>query len=632
MKDSRVFILQSLSEKFFQTSKQLAQLCGLSEKTIRVRVKELKSEMESHGAILISKQGQGYSLHITDMEAFSQWKMQMENQYKSSIPDNPADREDYLLAMLLNREEFIRYEDIIDFLYVSQKTLSTEMKRVESRLKEFNIEVVRKPGYGIRIKGHEFDVRRCIMEYFNRIERRYSYSEEKQVSQKQETAKYLLEKIKEKKIRFSEDAFESVLSYINISIRRMETGKYIRENHIPSRDHDMAEQQLALDLMEWIAKSNNLDKTKEEILYLGIFLASKRMLGTDEKENNFIISEKIDKLVMSMLKMVYETFHIELRDNFNLRMLLNQHMMPMDIRMKYGILLENPLLKNIQQKYLLAYSMATQGCIALKEYYGKEVPDEEIGFLAVLFALALDEKEQMIEKKNILLVCTSGKASSQMLLYQLKKEFGAHLKEIYICNIYELDTFDLKDIDYIFTTVPISKHVPVPIVEIHDFLEFSDILSVRKRLEGGDRRFLLEFYKREFFFPHIKAETRDQVLKKMCERINLIYPLPEGFYESVLEREALGSTDYGNLVAIPHPSRVMLDQNIISVGILDRPIRWSKNDVQLVVLVAIANSTRSTIQKFYEITSKVLLSSKGVNRILKSKEYETLLQVLLETE
>lgn len=632
MKDYRIFILQSLNENIFQTSKQLAQLCGLSEKTVRVRLKELKTEIENHGAVLISKQGQGYSIRITDEDKFSGWKVKMENQYKSSIPDNPADREEYLLAMLLNREEFIKYEDISDFLYVSPKTLSIEMKRIESRLKEFNMEIVRRPGYGIRIKGHEFDIRRCIMEYLYRIERRYTYSEEKQASQKKATAKYLLERMKEKKIRFSEDAFESILSYINISVRRMEIGKFIQESHIPSKEQDMEEQELAYELFEWISGTNHLKIPKEEVLYLGIFLAGKRMLGTDEKENNFIISEKIDKLVMSMLKLVHETFHIELRDNFNLRMLLNQHMMPMDIRMKYGILLENPLLKNIQQKYLLAYSMATQGCIALKEHYGREIPDAEIGFLAVLFALALDEKEQMIEKKNILLVCTSGKASSQMLLYQFKKEFGKHLNEIHICNIYELETFDLSRIDYIFTTVPITMHISAPIVEIHDFLEFGDILSVRKKLEGGDRSFLLEFYKRDLFFPDIKAETRSQVLKEMCGRINEVYELPEGFYESVLERESLGSTDYGNLVAIPHPSKVMVSQNIISVGILDKPIKWSQKEVQLVVLVAIANSTQSTTQKFYEITSKVLLSSKGVNRILKSRDFEILLQVLLEIE
>ncbi|MFR3729226.1 PRD domain-containing protein [Lacrimispora sp.] len=57
---------------------------------------------------------------------------------------------------------------------------------------------------------------------------------------------------------------------------------------------------------------------------------------------------------------IYKTFHIVLRDNFNLRMLLIQHMMPLDIRMKYGIFLENPLLENICKRYYLSYTIAAQ--------------------------------------------------------------------------------------------------------------------------------------------------------------------------------------------------------------------------------------------------------------------------------
>lgn len=88
-----------------------------------------------------------------------------------------------------------------------------------------------------------------------------------------------------------------------------------------------------------------------------------------------------------------------------------------------------------------------------------------------MFALALEEKEPMIEKKSILLVCSSGKASSQMLLFQLKREFVDYLNDIFICNVYELETFDLIHIDYIFSTVSILTHKSVPIIEVHDFLE-----------------------------------------------------------------------------------------------------------------------------------------------------------------
>ena len=246
--------------------------------------------------------------------------------------------------------------------------------------------------------------------------------------------------------------------------------------------------------------------------------------------------------------------------------------------------------------------------------------------------MALEERENQAEKKNVLLVCASGRVSSQMLLYQLKKEFGNYLDQVFVCNVYELEDFDLTGVDYVFATVPIYREVPVPDIEIHDFLEYGDLLAARRTLENGDRQFLLEFYRREFFFPHVKGSTREAVIEEMCREIRRYYPLPEEFASSVLEREELGATDYGNQVAIPHPSRVIVDRNIVAAAVLEEPVKWSGNQVRLVVLVALTNSMEERVQRFYEITSRVLLSPEKVGEIIGSRRYETLLKVFFGAE
>ena len=85
-------------------------------------------------------------------------------------------------------------------------------------------------------------------------------------------------------------------------------------------------------------------------------------------------------------------------------------------------------------------------------------------------------------------------------------------------------------------------------------------------------------------------------------------------------------------MAIPHPARVMVERNIVAVGILEEPVRWSRNQVQLVVLVALTDSMEEKVQKFYEITSRVLLSPDKVGEIIRSRRYETLLKVFFGTE
>lgn len=630
MGDGKILVLRCLTGQEFKTAEELARLWGVSEKTVRVRLKEMKPEIESHGGRLISKKGQGFLIRAEDRERFEQWVKELKAGKGAGLPDTPADRIEYLLAMLLNREDYIKFDNICQFLYISRSTLSGEIRQVEERLGKFHIELERKPAYGIRIRGNEFDIRRCLMENQKRVEDQYARQERKRNIKNQHMARFLLEQMREEHIRFSELSFESILEYIHVTAGRLKRGCMIREMPAPHCDVGQEERRLAVRIMGKLQEEQGIVAGEAETWFLGILLAGKRIHGSEK--TNFVISERIDRMVVDMLESIYQAFHIEFRDNLNLRMMLNQHLVSLDIRMRYGIEIDNPLLTGIQQKYLLAYSVAVQGSGVLKNYYDREIPEEEVGFLAFLFALALEERENRIEKKNVLLVCASGRASSRMLLYQLKKEFGDYLDQVFVCNVYELEDFDLTGVDYVFATVPIYREVSVPVIEIHDFLEYGDLLAARKTLENGDRQFLLEFYRREFFFPCVKGATREEVIGEMCREIRIYYPLPEEFASSVLEREELGATDYGNLVAIPHPARVLVERNIVAVAILKEPVKWYRNQVQLVVLVALTNSMEERVQKFYEITSQVLLSPDKVGEIIESRRFETLLKVFFQAE
>lgn len=105
-------------------------------------------------------------------------------------------------------------------------------------------------------------------------------------------------------------------------------------------------------------------------------------------------------------------------------------------------------------------------------------------------------------------------------------------------------------------------------------------------------------------------------------------PLPDNFLSSLLEREKHGSTDFGNLAALPHPVEVLPDENLVVVGVLKRPIRWKTNDVQLIILTSICDSTADETQRFYQTTARLLTDEKRVRRIVEGGNYETLMRAL----
>lgn len=114
----------------------------------------------------------------------------------------------------------------------------------------------------------------------------------------------------------------------------------------------------------------------------------------------------------------------------------------------------------------------------------------------------------------------------------------------------------------------------------------------------------------------------------MCKRARNVLVLPEGVEESVLYRESLSSTDYGNFVAIPHPYQTVVPETTVIVGILDRQIDWGRNQVQAVFLFLIGSQKDKNLQKFYQETMRIFMDEKAIQTIIKTKTYDAFLNYI----
>lgn len=622
-------ILNFLSENEYQTSGQLGKLVGASEKTIRTRLSDLNDEISRHGAEVTSKPRFGYQLVVKDREKWDDY-LQQEQKTEELIPANSKERIDYLIAILLSRPDYVKIEELSEFLYVSQKTLSNELKKVEFLFEKFNIELERKPYYGVRAVGNEFQKRCCILQCFMiSVSSFPSFRQERK-----EYADFVAEKLisiaKAHNIRFVETAFQNTVLYICLSINRMKKGIYIENVDINYQEEYENEIAAARELGLEIEKKYHIEIPETDIYYLSIYIAGKRLMNADsQKGPNYVISEEDDKLVMKILDEIYSTYNIELRDNLNFRIMLSQHLIPMRIRLKYGIPIEHIPLDEIKEKYFLALSMAQVAAAILADELRTKVSEDETACIAVYFALGMEEqKSKEKEKKKILLVCVSGRASSQMLVYRFRQEFKAYIESIDVCGMYDFEEYDLSSADLIFTTVPLYKKVDVPVMEIHDFLENKEIMQVKHFLQSGEKKFLYDFYHKKYFFNEIEGDTREEVLENLCKKIGEQTELPDGFLESVNKREEFGPTDFGNRIAIPHPCEIMTKETIVAVAVLKQEIVWSTHRVKLIVLTALSEENSKETQKFYEATTNFLMSREAVQEYIQNPGYEKFMELM----
>lgn len=250
-------------------------------------------------------------------------------------------------------------------------------------------------------------------------------------------------------------------------------------------------------------------------------------------DENLVIPQEVNRIVSDMIEHIYEAFRIDFRDNLELRMGLCMHMVPLLARIKSGMRMKNPILQDIKREYPLAYEMATQACSVLQDISPNPIKEDEIGYIAVSFALALErQKAKEWAPKNILIVCASGKGSAQLLAYRYQQKFGKNLGRVQTCDVIGLRSVNFSKIDYVFSTVPIPIYVPVPIRQIQFFPTEKELTQMKKLLMQGKKGTVEEYFSSELFLPHLNCETREQVLEQMCRFVCGKKKLPDDFYSS----------------------------------------------------------------------------------------------------
>lgn len=285
-------------------------------------------------------------------------------------------------------------------------------------------------------------------------------------AQEYELAQMLVELLEQENYHITDVGLNSLVVHVAVAIQRIRSGQYIQMTEEENQTWSAGESyELAQKCAKCITELAGVPYPEQEVRYLAIHLASK------QTSQNFVIDSDVQDAVTEMLEEIYQIFQMDFRDDLELILSLSTHLVPLIIRIKYGMRLKNPLLKEIRQRYSLAYTIAVQASAVLERRYRCILDSNEVAYLALTIQLSLERKRSHIEKKNVLLVCASGAGTARLMAYKMQKQFGDRIDQIAICDQRSIGRQDFSKIDYVFTTVPIQEPVPVPICEVKQLLD-----------------------------------------------------------------------------------------------------------------------------------------------------------------
>jgi len=611
-------------------SSRLAKELGVSERTIRSYVNRANATM-GDAAHVLAKRGCGYELVISNQELFDRLMHDNGASRGSVMPQTPEGRELYLLNDLLNRSDWITLDALSDVLYVSRKTISGDIKRVEEVLVKFNLSLTRRPHYGIRVMGREVDRRLClaslVIDGENGISQTSARTDDAMVA---EVSRCIEEVLDGEDVVLDTIARQNLVVHVVIAVKRIRQDCYIpmfsdsfdeiRKTH----EYAIAERLAAI-----ISEKFGIAFPRQEIAYIAIHLASKETPDGTGTEGSVVISNDVWQTVTEMLSSVWEGFRFDFRNDLELRMNLARHIVPLSVRLHYRIPVKNPLLADIKHSFPLAYLMAVDSSGVLVRKYGSVLSEEETGYVALAFALALERQQTGLPKKNVLVVCSSGVGTARLLSAKIWEEFGPYVSEVTTCDVVNLTETDFTNIDYIFSTVPIDAALPVPVCQADLLLENVDAENIRRILRRKEKgRGFVACFLEDLFFPHMTFSTSDEAIVFLCNALEIHERMPPHFSELVQERERLARTAFGNGVAFPHPAHPVGERTVVAVCLLDEPIDWDGIPVRAVFLFSITRNGGTAVREFDRSMASLLMNERAISDLLANQRFATLLSLL----
>lgn len=625
-------IIIELSDSEYVTASELAKILDLNEKTVRTTIGKMRDSLDEYGIEIESKTRKGYHLLIYDKEKYQAFINNDEWLSKNDIPNNSKEREEWLLDYLLKQHKFVRIDDLSEMLYVSRSTITNDIRNVEDSLKSYHITLIRRPNYGLHIQGSEFDIRNCMISQFkdNKWAQRFSDKEENELK---EISKILLNNIQNQKVVLSKSMIQEMTSCIYIAKVRYEENYKITvsKNEVVHRIYKPCIE-VATNIVEELNEKFHIHLLDSEIYYIAINIAARSDYNVLEGELESGVINQARKQATQMLDCVYDMMHLDMRQNLSLLYDLISFLIPMDIRMRYGIIAKNPFAEATKKKYFFAYNVASQAVIPLKKTYFHELPENEIAYLTSIFALFIEQEKDKKKKYNILVICATNMSTSKLLAYQYKKKFKKYIDEVYTCEMYNLDSFDFSKVDYIFTTVEINRVLPKPVLGISAFLEDEEVEKISSILKFRSSNTIADVYSEELFYDNIKGETKEEILFEICKRIPEKYGIPSDFYEGLLRREEITGTDLAKHVALPHPYETTSDISFACISVLDHPIRWTRQDVQVVILMAVAEDEQRDLTNFLQLISEFIANESAVLQLVEEPYFTTFVNLLSQIE
>lgn len=616
----------------YVTSEQLSAICHVSTKTILKDIQSLNEDMKVTDNYIDVKPSYGLKLVINDIDAFSDFSASY-RPFQDYFVFSVNEREDWVQKYLIEEDKWIKSEYICEMLFISPSVLSQCLKTIRKSLAQYDLKLVQKPHYGMKVEGREFNKRLCLSAiYMTYIDQREDFPG-KQFNEEEleviNTITSVLDNVLTRfEISMSEVSVQNFIIDIFVLLKRVKQGILLKATEKMVIDISRwTESIVAVEIAKEIKKQLDIELGDQEIVSLSIHLASKRIIRHyDESIHRIIQNFDVMQIVDNMLDNIAEQWHIDFTQDRELCSMLTLHLIPLEVRSRYNVVLQNPLTIKIKQQNILAYQLAVSACNQLVDYHGNNLSDEEISYIALHIELALLRK-QIKEKKNVLIMSGGGRGTSSILAYQIKELYNKYINEIKMVDYIGIKKYDFSHVDLLITSAPIKEELPISIIEVNYYLTEQDKKKIKNYLDDQEIFHMSLHLEENLILRNINISKKEDVIAYMIQHTIK----QEDLIEKMIENDYIGNYELENMVAVLSCQANIPESKVI-MAILEKPILWNKRKVQLIIMPIIGAHMNLQVLDLFKELSLLVQNALYIKKIIKQQNYKDILDIFADIE
>ncbi len=537
-------LIRLLEQKGPVPLKILAEEMEISRRTVQRELESIDRPLAKYGITFRSKVGSGIWLEGSPADREALLSALKAND-SMDVTDRQERRKRLVLEILKDKtvKKLYYYSNLFG---VSEATVSSDLEAVESWLAGFKLKVVRKPGFGVSIDGSEADFRSALRAFIGEnintelIRNLYQsrslsdtidWEREKAVvglvRDKGEKNIYrvldentmrrvvsCIQKVQDKRLQnLTENSYTGLVIHVTIAINRI-LGQELMEANPEllaglTQDEDFM---LAGEITRRLEEEFAIAIPKEETAYICLHIKGGKVQQYEVERESGEQILKYRELLDAVNEMIdrYDpkvAYALKQDEEFVVHGLI-AHLQPTLVRLQNHMKIQNPLLDHIKQEYAEIYGRCLDVAKVIKERFGYEVPETEIGFLAIHFGAAmvrLGNRKESKRKVLIGVVCASGIGISRLMVSKMNHHFLDRV-EITAYGTYDLNPYTLEQLDFLVSTLPIKESIETL---------FVGPLLTEEEMDRIERR--VRFYERT---PKRKKE--DNEFTRQLDQVNYV--------------------------------------------------------------------------------------------------------------